>query len=353
VTPPTLTTRPLNRALLARQHLLARATGPMEAVVEGMGGLQTQNAPSGYIGLWSRLEGMTRGDYTAALEERRLMQGWLMRVTIHTVSAADYWSMAVAVRRPRRELWMRNWRVSDERMRDAASAVREALADGPLRQRELVARMAERGFSREEANGAGLWVDLVRVPPHGTWERPRADRYELAERWLSAPKPEPDEDVARAFLLRRYLGAFGPATLADASSWTGLGMAEVRPLAEGMDLRRFRDEAGRELLDLPDAPLPDPDTPAPPRFIGSFDAMLLTQARRTGVLPEEFRPVIFNTRTPRSWHTFLLDGQVTGTWRYDRNGISLEALRPLTGEERAALDDEAHRLERFVTGASA
>jgi hypothetical protein len=166
--------------------------------------------------------------------------------------------------------------------------------------------------------------------------------------------PEPDEGAARAYLLRRYLGAFGPATLADASSWTGLAVAELRPLAEGMELRRFRDERGRrELLDLPDAPLPDPDTPAPPRFIGSFDAMLLVQARRTGVLPEEFRPVIFNTRTPQSWHTFLIDGQVAGTWRYDRHGISLEPLRALTAAERAELDEEAHRLERFVTDGSA
>lgn len=353
MTPPTLTARVLNRALLARQHLLERATGPIESVVEGMGGLQTQNAPSGYIGLWSRLEGMTRADYTAALERRRLIQGWLMRITIHTVSAADYWPMAVAVRGPRRELWLRNWRLTDARMRASAEAVRAALADGPLRQRELVAVMATRGFAREEANGAGLWVDLVRVPPQGTWERPRADRYQLAERWLPAPVPEPDEGAARAYLLRRYLGAFGPATLADASSWTGLAVADLRPLAEGMELRRFRDEAGRELLDIPDGPLPDPDTPAPPRFIGSFDAMLLAQARRTGVLPEEFRPVIFNTRTPQSWHTFLIDGLVAGTWRYDRHGISLEPLRAITAAERAALDEEAHRLERFVTDGSA
>ncbi len=120
-----------------------------------------------------------------------------------------------------------------------------------------------------------------------------------------------------------------------------------------MDLRRFGDEAGRELLDIPDAPLPDPDTPAPPRFLGSFDAMLLTQARRTGVLPEAFRPVIFNTRTPQSWHTFLLDGRVAGTFRYDRAGVTLEPLRRLSAVERAALDEEAHRLERFVTTGTA
>jgi hypothetical protein len=350
---PTLTARALNRALLARQHLLQRATGPMEAVVERMGGLQTQNAPSGYIGLWSRLQGMTRDDYTAALEDRRLIQGWLMRVTIHTVSADDYWPMAVAVRRPRRELWLRSWRVTEARMRDAAAAVREALSDGPLRQRELVARTAEHGFTREETNGAGLWVDLVRVPPQGTWERPRADRYELAERWLPAPVPEPDEAASRAFLLRRYLGAFGPASLADASGWTGLAVAELRPAAEAMQLRRFRDESGRELLDLPQAEMPDPETPAPSRFIGSFDAMLLVQARRTGVLPEEFRPIIFNTRTPQSWHTFLVDGRVAGTWRYDRGGIGLEPLRDLTPAERREVEDEAHRLERFVIHGSA
>jgi hypothetical protein len=127
---PILSQQALNRALLARQHLLARAPGPMESVVEAMGGLQTQNAPSGYIGLWSRLEGMTRAGYTAGLEGRRLIQGWLMRITIHTVSAADYWPMAVAVRRPRRELWLRNWRLTDARMREAAGAVREMLAAG-------------------------------------------------------------------------------------------------------------------------------------------------------------------------------------------------------------------------------
>jgi hypothetical protein len=194
-------------------------------------------------------------------------------------------------------------------------------------------------------------VDLVRVPPQGTWETPRADLYGLADHWL-----EPigiGEDGARDLLLRRYLGGYGPAALADASGWTGLSVPELRAVAERAELRRFRDEAGRELLDLPDGELPDPESPAPARFIGSFDAMLLTHARRTGVLPEAFRPVIFNIRTPRSWHTFLIDGRVAGTWRYDRHGISLEPLRAITAAERVALDEEAHRLEGFVTAGSA
>ncbi|HEX2194962.1 MAG TPA: winged helix DNA-binding domain-containing protein [Candidatus Limnocylindria bacterium] len=322
----------------------------LEEAVEQVGGLQTQQARSGYIGLWSRLTRLRRSDYTAALNERRLVQGWLMRVTIHTVSAADYWPMAVAVRRPRRAWWMRAWGkrmgLTDADMRRAASAVRSQLAEGPLRQRVLVARMAERGFLRDVTIGAGLWVDLVRVPPQGTWERPRADLYGLAEDWL--PPTAVGEGEARDLLLRRYLAAYGPAAVADMSGWTGLSVAELRPMVERAEVRRFRDAEGRELLDLPDAALPDPDTPAPARFIGSFDAMLLIQARRTHVLPEEFRSRVYNTGAPQSFHTFLLDGQVAGSWRPVDGRVEVTPFRTLTPTERRELEEEAHRLERFL-----
>jgi hypothetical protein len=295
---------------------------------------------------------MRRDDYTAALNERRLIQGWLMRVTIHTVTAADYWPMAVAVRHDRRTWWLRTWGRSlgrsDADMRRAAAAVRAELADGPLRQRELVARMAARGFERDVTTGAGLWVDLVRVPPQGTWEKPRADLYGLAEDWL-----EPTgigEEEARDLLLRRYLGGYGPAALADASGWTGLSVPQLREVAERAELRRFRDEAGRELLDLPDGELPDPETPAPGRFIGSFDAMLLIQARRTDVLPEAFRQLVYNTGAPQSFHTFLLDGQVAGSWRYAEGRVHLNPFRRLRAAERRELEEEAHRLEGFHEG---
>ena len=321
--------------------------------MEAMGGLQTQVSRSGYIGLWTRLEGLRRDDYTAALFDRRLIQGWLMRVTIHTVTAADYWPMAVAVRESRRRWWLRAWGhgLQDADMRRVAEALREELRDGPLPQRELHARLATRGWERPIVNAGALWVDLVRVPPPGTWDRPRADRYGMAEDWL--PPVEIGEEESRDLLLRRYLGGFGPAAMADISGWTGLPVADLRPVAERAGLRRFRDESGRELLDLPDAPLPDPETPAPPRFIASFDAMLLTQARRTGVLPEEFRPIIFNTRTPQSWNTFLLDGRVAGTWKHADGRVQLDPLRRLTAAERRALEEEAHRLEAFHADASA
>jgi hypothetical protein len=338
--------------LLARQNLLARATGPMDAVVEGIGGLQTQQARSGYIGLWSRLEGLRRDDYTTALHERRLVQGWLMRVTIHTVTAADYWPMAVAVRRGRRAWWLRAWgrgqAATAADMQRAARALRAELADGPLRQKELVARMVSRGYAREVTIGAGLWVDLVRVPPQGTWDRPRADLYGLAEDWLSPTGI--GEDEARDLLLRRYLGAYGPAALVDASGWTGLSLPELRTVVERAELLRFQDAAGRELLDLPDAKLPDPETPAPARFIGSFDAMLLIQARRTGVLPEDFRQRVYNTAAPQSFHTFLLDGQVAGSWRFADERVQLTPFRRLLAAERHELEDEAHRLEAFHEG---
>jgi hypothetical protein len=342
-----LSARQLNRALLARQLLLERASSGIEAAVEQVGGLQTQNARSGYIGLWSRLAGLRRSHYTDALDERRLIQGWLMRVTIHTVSAADYWPMAIAVREARRRWWMRAWSrtVGEVDPQRAADAIAEELAGGPLRQRELHARMAARGFSKDVVNGAALWIDLVRVPPQGTWDRPRADNYGLAEQWI-APQ-EITEEAARERLLRQYLAAYGPAALADAAGWTGIPVAVLSPIVERMELRRFRDEAGRTLLDLPDAPLPDADTPAPPRFLGSFDPCLMVHARRTGILPEEFRPIVFSIKAPQSFHTFLLDGRVAGTWRYEDGEIRLQPLRELTSAERRDIEEEAHRLGAF------
>jgi hypothetical protein len=148
-------------------------------------------------------------------------------------------------------------------------------------------------------------------------------------------------------VILRYLRAFGPATAADLRTWCGLtGLAEalarVRPA-----LRRFADERGRELLDVADAPLPDPDTPAPPRFVPTWDAMLLVHARRTGVLPEEFRPRIFNSKVPFSMHTFLLDGAVAGAWRYESGRIELQPFRKLTRAELRELEPERERLAAF------
>ncbi len=342
-----LTARHLNRALLARQMLLERSSARLTDVMERMGGIQTQYAPAGYIGLWSRMSGFDRPMLTQALTDRSAIQATIMRATIHMVSAADYWPMTAGIRRIRRE-WFEKVTRRDIAGMDTdavAAAVRAELADGPLPMKELTERMVARGFPPPAARWAGMWVDLVRVPPSGTWERRRADVYGLADAWL--PPVGVTEAEGMAHLVRRYLGAFGPAAHNDIASWMGASVAQVRGVAESMDLRRLRTDDGIELVDLPDGALPDPDTPAPPRFIAVWDAMLLVHARRTQVLPEAFRPLIFNTKAPHSFNTFLLDGQVAGTWRADRDEIQLTPLRPLSADEQQSLDEEAHRLEAF------
>jgi len=343
----TLTTRQLNRALLARQLLLERSHLSLTDALEQVAGLQTQYAPSGYIGLWSRLHDFERPMLTRALEERRAVQATLMRVTIHTVSAADYWPMAIALRRPRRGWWLSVARreLGDVDMEEVARTVREALADGPLRQLELAERLRARGFPPVALQGAGLWVDLVRVPPSGTWERRRADLYGLAEEWL--PPASVSEEDGLELLVRRYLAGFGPVPMRDLASWTGLTVATLRPALERLTLRRFRDEAGGELLDLPDAPIPAADTPAPVRFLPTWDATLLVHARRTQILPEKHRSRIFNTKTPHSLNTFLVDGQVAGSWRDADGRVELEPFRRLSAGDRRALEDEAERLAAF------
>ena len=190
----------------------------------------------------------------------------------------------------------------------------------------------------------------MRVPPSGTWEQRRADLYGLAADWLPPPTQLTERDGVE-LLIRRYLGGFGPAAMADVANWMGVNIGVVREVAAALALRSFRDEVGRTLVDLPDAPLPDPDTPAPVRFLPVWDATLLVHARRTQILPEEFRSLVFNTRTPHSVNTFLLDGQVAGTWRHEKGAISLDPFRKLTRAERAALDDEAPRLEAFHASA--
>jgi hypothetical protein len=341
----TLSARTLNRTLLARQHLLERTTPDPIAVMEAMGGIQMQYAPAGYIGLWSRVRDFARPMLTRALGERRAVQGTMLRATIHTVSAADYWPTMAGVRRINREWYahVRAREIGSTDMDAVAAAIREELADGPLWIGELTERIVGRGFPRPATGWAATWVDMVRVPPSGTWERRRADCYALADRWLP-PGRETTEDEGMEHLVRRYLGAFGPAPVRDIATWMGLNVGQMRHVAERMDLRPYRDEGGRALVDLPEGSIVEADTPAPPRFLPVWDATLLVHARRTQILPEEHRPAIFNTRTPHSANTFLLDGRVAGTWRLEDGEVRLSPFRDLAAAHRRALEDEAHGL---------
>lgn len=322
-----LTERALNRALLARQLLLEPARLSLPRVLERVGGLQTQYAPSGYVGLWTRLDAFQRDALTRALERRTVVQGTLMRETIHLVSAREYWLYALGVRRARREWALRiDKTLTDRGMRERAARAREALSTG--------ATPDLRGH-------AMLWLDVIRVPPSGTWERRRADRYALAEDWLGPCDATEEEGLDH--LLRSYLRAFGPAPLRDAASWAGVPVVFLEPSVERLALRRFRDEAGKELLDLPRAPLPDPETPAPVRFLPHWDANLLVHARRTDILPEPYRARMFHTKNPFSVGAVLVDGRVAAAWSHRDGRVVVEPYEPLP----RAVEEERQRLEAF------
>jgi hypothetical protein len=348
VTERVLSTRELNRSLLSRQLLLDRARSSITSTVERTGGLQTQYAPSGYVSLWSRLRDFRREALTIALQRRRVIQATLMRVTIHIVSARDFPFFAAAVRKGRREWWQRVHRTQMKSvdMEFVAARLRGHLADGPRRASELKDLLVADGFPPEAWSGVGLWLDLVRVPPSGTWEQRRADLYGLAEHWLDVSTP-PTEAEAMEHLARRYLQGFGPASSKDVANWAGLSVTAIAPTLERMGLRRFRDEHGGVLLDVPRGPLPDPDTPAPVRFLPTWEAALLAHARGTQILPEAYRPLVFNPKTPHSLSTFLVDGAVAGTWRYEGGRVRLEPFDSIPRSARRELEDEARGLAAF------
>jgi Winged helix DNA-binding domain len=335
-----LGTRDLNRALLARQLLLERSELPIVEAVEQVGGLQAQYAPSGYVGLWTRLRGFARDDLTRALEARELVTATLMRVTIHVVSAREHWRYAEGVREARRAWLRRVDRTLDPVAMDAAVArLRDLLADGPRDAKDLDDLGS--GF----LGRIGVWVDLIRVPPSGTWERRRADRLALAEQWLGPS----DSSLAegRAHLVRAYLRAFGPASWKDIGSWSGLSVADVQAAAADLDLVHYRDDGGRELVDVPGAPLPDPDAPAPVRFLPHWDANLLVHARRARLLPEEHRGRIFSTKNPFSVGTYLVDGRVVGSWSMREGRVELTPFEPLSVPDADAVEEERAALEAF------
>ncbi|HEV2785990.1 MAG TPA: winged helix DNA-binding domain-containing protein [Solirubrobacteraceae bacterium] len=339
-----LTTRELNRAVLARQHLLEPSRGSIVKTLQAIGGIQAQYAPSMYVGLWSRMRDLERDALTRALEQRTVIQATLMRVTIHLVAKRDYWPFALATRAARRELWIRAMRkgATHAELEGLAERLREHLDEhGQISRKEL-----DTLVGKPHAIGVGLWIDLVRVPPSGTWERRRADLFAAAEDWIGAP-PEMSAEQAAAQLVRSYLAGFGPASRADIASYTGLPRREIAPALEHLKLRTLRSEDGEELLDLPRAPLPDPEQPTGVRFLPTWDSTLLVHVRRARILPEEHRAKIFHVRNPHSDAVFLVDGAVAGTWRYEDGQIVLSPFAPLAAADEAALRDEAGRLAAF------
>ena len=263
-----------------------------------------------------------------------------MRTTIHMVSRREFWRYALGVRRARQE-WAARVEVlpPEAELRARSEALRAALADGPRTVKELG------GLAGGFVGNLGLWVDLVRVPPSGTWERRRADRLALAEDWVGPP--DATEDEGQAHLVRAYLRGFGPAPWRDIASWAGIPVEMARRAGATIDLVRYRDELGGELVDLPGAPLPEPDTPAPVRFLPHWDNSLLVHARRTGLLPEVHRPRVFHTKNPFSVGIVLVDGHGVAGWSLKNGRIVLDEYESINRGTRDAVEDERAALEAF------
>lgn len=338
-----LTDADLNRALLARQHLLTRVDGPAVAVVEHLVGLQAQNAWSPYVGLWSRVAGFRHAELADALVGRAVARIAAMRGTIHLVTAVD----AVLLPALTAPLYARDLRTNATHgpplrgvdLTAVAALARELVEAEPRASTALGALLAERfpGVPAASlAHAARGTLPLVQVPPRGLWGRSGATTWTTAWSWLGAGPAALDDPDARAAalgrLVLRYLAAFGPATVADVQAWSGLtglravvdrlGDAVVRlPGAPTRPGGRVR-----ELLDVPDAPRPDPGVPAPVRFLPDYDNVLLAHAVRTRIVADEHRRALAraNGAIPA---TFLLDGRVAGTWVIDRERLDPPGTR--------------------------
>jgi hypothetical protein len=343
-TPEVLTQRHLNRALLARQLLLERASGSLPKILERIGGIQAQYTPSTYVGLWTRVDGFESRQLERTLERRSVVQGTLMRVTIHLVSARDWWPFAVAVREARRRALVRARKLDERRLATAARKIQERIAGDTMTQAEMRKLVGETtGLS------SAIWLDLVRVPPSGTWARRRADICAAAEDWLGEDGAKIDPNDAVDHLVRSCLRGFGPAGRADIADWAGLPVRDVAASLGRLELRRFRDERGNELVDLPRAPLPDPDTPAPVRLLPVWDATTLTSMRRTGALPDEHRPRFTNSPYPQSMNAFLVDGRVAGVWNIEDGRIQFDPFEKIDRAAMRELREEGERLAAFYT----
>ncbi len=349
--------RELNRALLERQMLLRRRKMPVIEAVEHLVGLQAQAPDPPYFGLWARLEGFDPGELSRLILDREVVRASLMRATIHLVAARDCLALRPLVQVViERNLYTGGPHRAAIREIDTGALVavgRALLDERPLAAKELGERLQERWPDHDPASLARAircLVPLVQVPPRGVWGESGPPVHATVETWLDRPlAPDPSlEDM-----VLRYLGAFGPASVKDAQTWSGLTrLGEVfdrlRP-----QLETFRDERGRELFDLPDAPRPDPDTPAPVRFVAAFDNLILSHADRTRIVADEYRKAIAskNGMVPA---TFLVDGFVRGTWRTERTraaaALKIQPFEPLTKTDRNALAEEGERLLRFVAG---
>jgi hypothetical protein len=351
--PDRLTLRDLNRATLGRQMLLAREAVSISTALERLVGLQAQWPAPPYTGLWTRLKKFERRDLAQLIEQRRVVRAPLMRATLHVANADDYLQLRPLLR----ELFahaldgMPAERTKDIDPEALGDEARPFLAETPRTQEEVRQFLAARHPKldvRMMGHAVRMNLPLVQTPGEGTWGFSSAPAFALAETWLGRPLAKHPDPRA---LIRRYLAAFGPATVRDAQTWCGLRNLQATFDALRPELRVLADEKGRELFDLPDAQRPSADTAAPARFLPEFDNLLLSHVDRSRVVPEAFRKKVFLPGL-RVAPTFLIDGFVAGSWNLERTKnqavLALMPFAPLPKKDRTALAAEAEQLARFL-----
>jgi len=352
--------RALNRALLDRQLLLRRSDLPVTAAIEHLVGLQAQAPNPPYVGLWTRLRQFETNELASLIQDRQVVRIALMRGTIHLVTARDCLSLRPLLQPVLdRGIYANGATPAEVAAIGVDALVTEATAllhHEPLTNQQLGARLNDRWPGHDPAaltHAVRCLLPLVQVPPRGIWGASGRATHTTAETWLGRPLTRTG---SLDDLVRRYLAGFGPATVMDIQAWSGLtGLGEVvdrlRP-----GLRCFRDEDRRELLDLPDAPRPDPSTPADVRFLPEFDNVLLSHMDRSRIISDESRARILtvNGLVPG---TVLVDGFVSGTWKIDRRaGVGRLVVQPfqrLTKKNVSAIADEGLRLLSFAVGEEA
>lgn len=345
------TRRRLNRTLLLRQHLLTRVDRTPAQMVEHLVGLQAQESMPPYLSLAARLTDFDPLVVSTALEQRTMARILSLRDTVHLHLPADaltlpVWAAPVRDRELRMSQTIGTAREVDQEQ--FAAAVRAVLADGPLPQRALGAALAEHFPAYTPAQlgqVARVMQVLVQLPPRGCWkpESSTAVAYDFAERWLDAPLGTPDVPE----LVRRYLRAFGPATAADVTTWSGI--TRLVPVLKAMDdLVRHEGPDGKPLYDVEGAPVAEEDTPAPVRLLGTYDNVWLSHAGRDRVTEPERRNTWMGVSGAQS-NALFADGWLEGLWKVvDGRVVIGEVLRPLTRGERAELDEEVARVEALL-----
>ncbi len=352
---PVLTLRELNRALLARQLLLKRTKVAVVEAIEDLACLQAQWAPSPYVALWTRLSGFEREHLTRPIDRGEVVKTTIMRATLHLVSAREYPAYHRATLEGRFGAWRPPGAPSLAELEKIHQRVLKYASTAARSRKDIEAFLAKDAPKDARMRSWLLFTaitsanGLIWEPAGAHFEHRKLARFRAPPARLQRAV---DDESAHELVVRRHLGAFGPASVQDIATWSKIRVPNIRAaLARIKDVRRFRDERGRELFDLARAPRPSADIAAPPRFLARFDAAILGHhaAERTRILPEAYkRQVIFSAEV---WTTFLIDGFVAGRWKIAVNPkqavIELLPFKPLAKADRAALVEEGERLARF------